>query len=393
MPERPPVLIVGAGPVGLCLALALTRKGIPWQLFEARPDLNEEARASTFHAATLEMFAEWGVIEPVATRGNRIDKLMYWERETLQCLGEFNYNTIAADTAYPFRLQLPQCELTRVLKPFLDDLSPGSLHMGHEFTSFVDRGDGVDATFRTPTGDRTVKGTYLCAADGSRSDVRRQLGLGFSGLTYPDRFLLAATDLDFRPLFPGLGLVNYIFDPEEWIIILHLPDVVRIVFQAGPDEVEEDIIRPESVRARIDRFVGRKTDFKIHKISIYSVHQRVADTLRAGRTLLLGDAAHINNPAGGMGMNSGIHDAHALAAAFDEVRQTGSEVALDEYAHVRREAALNSIQRHTSEGYAAMVVRDPAKRHERNEEYRAMAADPLRAREFLLKASMLEHRI
>jgi 3-(3-hydroxy-phenyl)propionate hydroxylase len=388
-----PVIIVGAGPVGLSLALALARKGVPFQIFEAMPELSDEARASTFHPATLEMFAEWGVIDDVLALGHKVDRLMYWERESLQCLGEFDYKLIANDTPYPFRLQLPQCELTRILKPIIETLSPGSVHMAHTLTVFRDEGDYVSATFNTPLGEKTVTGAYLCATDGSKSTVRKQLNLGFSGLTYPDRFLLAATDLDFRPLFPNLGQVNYIFDPEEWVIILHLPDVVRVVFQAGPDEDEVAITKPESVRERIDRFIGQSANYTIRKVSIYSVHQRVADTFRVGRVLLAGDAAHINNPAGGMGMNSGIHDVRLLAGALEKVWLGDASAALEDYAQIRRKAAMEMIQRHTHENYAAMVVRDPIARHKRNKRYRAMAADPVKAREYLLKAAMLEERI
>lgn len=388
-----PILIVGAGPVGLCLALALNRRGVPCHVFEALPELSDEARASTFHPATLEMFAEWGVIEPVLAAGHKVDRLMYWERETLTCLGEFPYRLIANDTPYPFRLQLPQCELTRLVKPLVEDLAPGTVHLAHTLTAFEQHPDGVEATFATPNGPVTWRGAYLCAADGARSTVRKQLNLRFDGLTYPDRFLLAATDLDFRPWFPALGPVNYIFDPEEWVIILHLPDVVRVVFQAGPDEDETAIVQTPAVRARLDRFLGRSVPYTIHKVSLYSVHQRVAETFRCGRILLAGDAAHINNPAGGLGMNSGIHDAHHLAEALYRVWHGGPETALDDYATARRHVAQTFIHQHTAESYAAMVVRDPAERQRRNAHYRALAADPAQARAFLLKAAMLEHRI
>ncbi len=388
-----PVLIVGAGPVGLCLALALNRLGVPCHVFEALPELSTEARASTFHPATLEMFAAWGVIEPVLAAGHRVDRLMYWERETLQCLGEFRYELIANDTPYPFRLQLPQCELTRLVKPIIEAVAPGTVHMAHTLSGFRQADGQVEATFTTPHGEVTWRGAYLCACDGARSTVRKQLNLRFDGLTYPDRFLLAATDLDFRPWFPALGPVNYIFDPNEWVIILHLPEVVRVVFQAGPQEDETVITQPSAVRARIDRFLGREAPYTIHKVSLYSVHQRVAETLRVGRVLLAGDAAHINNPAGGLGMNSGLHDAHHLAHALHAIWQGAAETVLDDYAQTRRQVAQTFIHQHTAENYAAMVVRDPVERQRRNAHYRALAADPAQARAFLLKAAMLEHRL
>ncbi|GIK55684.1 MAG: FAD-dependent monooxygenase [Chloroflexi bacterium] len=388
-----PVLIIGAGPVGLSLALALSRQQIPVQLFEALPALSSEARASTFHPPTLEMFDEWGIIAPVLAQGHKVTQVTYWERESWQCLGVFDYALIAGDTPYPYRLQLPQCEVTRIIKPFVEQSAYGQVFMGYRLISFADKGDKVEATFETPAGRKTFQGCYLCAADGAKSIVRKQLGVAFEGLTYPDRFMLAATDLNLRAIFPELGQVNYIFDPEEWVIILHLPDVVRIVFQIGPMEDEDVVTRPTAVCARIHRFIGQKIPFTLHQTSLYAVHQRVVDRFHLGRVLLAGDAAHLNNPAGGMGMNSGIHDAYLLANALASVLSGGDEAALAAYACTRRDKARFYIQRHTHENYGAMVLHDPDARRRRNEKYRQMAADPVKAREFLLQASMLDERI
>jgi 3-(3-hydroxy-phenyl)propionate hydroxylase len=120
MNQQHPILIVGAGPVGLSLAAALAHKGIPAILFEADAELNTEIRASTLHPKTLELFAQWGVAEPVIAQGNPVTRLMYWERRTHEQIAVFDYATIAADTPYPFRLQCPQHVLTRTLKPIVE---------------------------------------------------------------------------------------------------------------------------------------------------------------------------------------------------------------------------------------------------------------------------------
>lgn len=388
-----PILIVGAGPVGLSLALALARAGIRSQVFEALPELSPEARASTFHPPSLELFATWGVVERMLARGHKVDHLFYWERATRQLVADFDYAQIAADTPYPFRLQLPQSQLTRLLKPELEASGLVTLHMDHRLTDFVDTGSAVEARFDTPNGLKTVRGVYLCGADGSRSTVRKRLGLGFEGLTYPDRFLLVATDLGVAELFPGLGPVNYMFDPEEWVIILRLPDLLRVVFQVRPEEDEARIMQPEQIQKRIERFLGTAVPVTIKSCSIYSTHQRVADTFRVGRVLLLGDAAHINNPAGGMGMNSGIHDAHHLAEALRGVYAGGPDSLLDDYSQTRRAIALERIKSSSDENYVRMIVQDPAERQARNLALRDTAADPRQARAYLLRASMLEERI
>jgi len=379
-----PIIIIGAGPVGLCLARALQLKGVPVQVFEQLPELSPEARASTFHPPTLEMFAEWGVIDEVLAQGYQVRSLEYWERATRQRVAKFDYALIAQDTPYPFRLQLPQSRVTRLLLPPLADC----VHFNHTLIAITHDASGVTATFKTPGGAKIFEGAFIVGADGSRSTVRKLLGLKFEGLTYPDRFLLVPCEADLTQAFPGLGPVNYVFDPEEWIIILHLPEVVRVVFQIKPDESEGVVLRAESISARMRKLLDN-APFALKTPSIYSVHQRVAETFRVGRILLAGDAAHINNPAGGMGMNSGIHDAHQLAEALAQ----NDDALLDDYARVRRQWAIEKVQSHTHETYSAMIVRDEAERLARNQRYAQLAADRVRARAYLLKASMLEERI
>lgn len=379
--------------MGLSLARALTRQHLPVQVFEALPQLSTEARASTFHPPTLEMLADWGVIDPVLKLGHRVDSLEYWERASRQRVAKFDYRLIADDTPYPFRLQLPQFRLTQVLLPLITASDFGAVHFQHQLVAFADDGQSVSATFETPAGLTTYTGAYLIGADGSRSTVRRQLGLNFEGLTYPDRFLLVPCEVNLQSVFPGLGPVNYVFDPEEWVIILHLPDVVRVVFQIRPEEDEGEVLSPAAIHQRLVGLVGANTPFTLKGQSIYSVHQRVAETFRAGRIVLAGDAAHINNPAGGMGMNSGIHDAHLLATALTRVWAGEADRWLADYARTRRAWAVDRVQRHTHETYAALTARDAAARQTRNDHFRELAADPVQARAYLLRASMLDERI
>ncbi|MFO7536690.1 MAG: NAD(P)/FAD-dependent oxidoreductase [Chloroflexota bacterium] len=395
-----PILIIGAGPVGLSLALALARQRLSVELFEAMPDLSPEIRASTFHPPTLEMFAEWGVVDKVLAQGHKVDRLLYWERQSRELIAEFCYRHIAADTPFPFRLQCPQSVLTRTLKPLVEALPNARVHMNHRLVGFQDCGDHVTAELETPNGRIIIQGAYLCGADGASSTVRKGLDLGFEGMTYEDRFLLIGTDLDLRPHFPAIGPVNYMYDPDEWVIILYLADVVRVVFRLRPEEIEEEALAETAVRQRLHNFIGRPVNFNIKSRSVYRVHQRVADTFRQGRVLLLGDAAHINNPAGGMGMNSGIHDAYHLARALNQdltgfqnlsgLNQTDS---LDHYSQTRRQTALEAIRAYSDKNYADLSARDEAYRRRRNADLRATAADPAQARAYLLRASMMADRI
>lgn len=388
-----PIIIVGAGPVGLSLATALLQKGIAVEVYEQCAELSPEARASTFHPRTLEMFAEWGVLDAVLEKGYQVDYLQYWERASRQLIAQFDYDVIADDTPYPFRLQCPQSILTRVLKPHVEASDSGKVFMEHEFRSFEDKGTHLEVSFNTPEGQKTVKGRFLCGADGSKSPIREQMGIQFTGMTYHDRFLLAATDIDFKPVFPDLGPVSYIFDPVEWVIVLQLPDVTRVVFRI-PEDVDGELVQEhQAMRERILQFVDAPMEFTIHSTSIYNVHQRVAETLRKGNVILLGDAAHINNPMGGMGMNSGIHDAYELVDALDRILQGESDDLLDEYSQSRRHYALNHVKGATDKNYYDMSADDEAYRQQRNDSFREIAADKAKMRDYLIKRSMLNDRI
>ena len=389
-----PILIVGAGPVGLSLALALTKQNIPTIVFEKDTKLNQEIRASTLHPATLELLAEWGVIADILAKGYQVDRLAYWERASKELIAVFSYNNIAADTPYPFRLQCPQHILTRTLMPHIDNQGQTIVKMGHTFIDYTQHTDYIEATFATADGPQTFRGRYLCGADGASSTVRQQTGMAFTGMTYADRFLLIGTDYDFGTLFPNFGPVNYIYDPQEWVIILRLPDIARVVFRLREDEEETAATQTAALQQRLWRFVGQKVPFAIKTIQVYKVHQRVAETFRQGRVLLLGDAAHINNPAGGLGLNSGIHDAHCLAQQLSAIYQgQATETQLDVYSQQRRAVALDSIRQYTDKNYQDLSATDETYRQRRNTQLQVMAADPAQARAYLLRASMLTERI
>jgi 3-(3-hydroxy-phenyl)propionate hydroxylase len=393
MQSAPRVVIAGAGPVGLSLAIGLVRAGIPCEVFEAGAELADEARASTFHPPTLEMFAEWGVLDAVLARGRKIHQLQFWERASRTLVANFDYALIAKDTPYPFRLQCPQNVVTRLIKPAIEATGIGKVHLGHRALSAVDKGAHAELTVQAPDGVKTVSAEYVVGADGAASAVRESLGLRLDGRTYEDRFLLVATDIDFQPIFPDMGEVSYIFDPEEWVIIMHLPEVVRVVFRISPDADVEAVQTEASIRERMARFIGRRIDFRMHSRSVYRVHQRTAETFRVGRVLLAGDAAHINNPAGGMGMNSGIHDAYHLASALIGVVRGGSDALLDDYNRRRRELARSLVQQHTDKNYKDLAASERADIERRNAELRDAAGDPEKARQYLLRASMLNQPI
>jgi 3-(3-hydroxy-phenyl)propionate hydroxylase len=387
------VIISGAGPVGMSLALALAKKGVSVVVLEKLDELSHEARASTIHPPTLEFFDEIGIIDDILANGLRIESLQFWERQTRELVADFPYKLIENDTKYPFRFQCPQSTVTRIILKHIEATNYGKVLFNNEFVSAEQNENCVKVIAKTPNGEAEYCAKYLIGCDGAFSKVREDLQLGFEGKTYEDRFLLVSTNANLGGIFPNMGTVAYIFDPEEWVIIMTLPDTVRLVFRLNPDENADEAKQIESVKTRIANFLQTELTYDIKAVSTYHVHQRVTETFRVGRTILAGDAAHINNPTGGMGMNSGIHDSQMLAKNLISVLNGGDEKLLDDYAEIRKQVAVKMVQATTDENYKNLSASDDNTRLKRNQELREAAKDAIKAREYLLKTAMLADRI
>ncbi len=395
MSEQLPILISGAGPTGLTLALALGKAGYKVEVFEAEQQLADEIRASTIHPATLEYWDTLGAADRIIDKGLRSYSLEFYERETKECVAKYDYELISGDTRFPFRLQCPQNVVTRELLPAALETGNVSVHMSHASRRFEDHSDAVTLYVDSPTGkELAIKGSYLCACDGPRSPARIQLGISFPDVSvYEDRFLLIGTDINLQEIYPGIGSVAYFYDPDEWIICMELPGMTRTVFRIPPDADTTDLKSDESCRERLEKVVGPDYAYDIKVVNYYSVLQRAAETFRIGRVCLAGDAAHLNNPTGGQGLNSGAQDAAMLADALDRVLRGAPETLLDEYSDTRRDYHRNMVQQKAAKNYSDLVLVDDKEREQRNAAMKEVAKDPKQAREYLLKASMLDHRI
>ncbi|WP_034591728.1 FAD-dependent oxidoreductase [Hamadaea tsunoensis] len=370
------VIVVGAGPVGLAAALALLRRGVDVLVLEAGESLAAESRASTLHPPTLEILDELGVIEDVLRRGLRAPTFAYRDRAEGH-VATLDLGLLAGDTRYPFRVQLEQSKLTPILLGAILQAG-GDVRFGRPVTA-------VETTGTVHTGTGTHHADWVVAADGAHSAVRRSLGLPFEGMTYAERFLVASTDEDLTEMLPDLAAVNYVFDPVDWSVLLRTPDHWRVLLPTPGDTEDDAELSRMDGRLRSIADPGRP--WRIAHTTIYRVHQRVAADFRAGRVLLAGDAAHVNNPLGGLGMNSGIHDAMAYARAIADPGACGDDVFAA--ADRRRKTALDYVQTVSHQNYQRLSAADPGQRRAYLDEWRAVAADPVRARASLLRSSML----
>lgn len=387
------VIIAGAGPAGCALALYLAKRDISVLLLEGQLELPQDLRASTFHPPSLDMLATLGVTQQMLELGLITRTYQYRDRETGEC-AIFDLGLLEGETDHPFRLQCEQYKMTGIVARMLPEYPNTHLLYRHRVLKAWTDGEEARVEVETPEGVKTLSAHYVVGADGASSAVRKSLGIEYEGFTYPERFLVVSTDFEFKDVFENLSNVNYIADPEEWCVILRTPEVWRVLFPTEIGADESRVTSDEFIQERLHRLAGRSERFTIRYRTLYRVHQRVAATFRKDRVLLVGDAAHINNPLGGMGMNSGLHDAFNLGEKLARILRDGerddADALLDLYNRQRRGITLQFVQEHTIRNKRLMEERDPALRRERQAQFMRTASDPAAAKAFLLKTSMIQ---
>lgn len=385
------VLIAGAGPVGLVAAAALARRGVPVTVFEAAPDLSRESRASTFHPPTLDMLDDLGLARDLVAAGLIAPRVQYRSKRD-GVIAAFDFSAISDLTRHPYRLQCEQFNLTRIIHANLRNHPCFALEFGKRVCGVSQDEYGV--AVRLARLDGTVeerRGRWLIGADGARSEVRKALGIAFEGFTWPERFLVVSTPFDFRAVLPGLDSVSYVADPEQWHFLLEVPGKIwRVMFPIAAEVADEEALSPAFARRCLAGVAPGGGDCEIVHVTLYRVHQRVARSFRCGRVFLAGDAAHINNPLGGMGMNGGIHDAVNLAERLARVwHGKADQGTLDGYERQRRSITLEYVQKHSIQNKRNLETSDPQEQASFRNELRAVAADPQLTREYLMRISMI----
>ena len=387
-----PVIIAGAGPVGCTAALRLAQHGIPVVLLEGLAELPQTLRASTFHPPSLDMLDELGMAKPLIAQGLVCRHLQYRDRRTGE-IAEFDHTCLAAETRHPFRLQAEQWKYTRLVWSELGERHSGLARccFGHAVKNVVQTADGVEVSVLAGGRETILRGSYLIAADGADSTIRKALAIDFEGFTWPEKFLVASTPFPLETKFERLSAVNYIADPEEWLVLLRTPTLWRVLIPTDPAIEDERLFLSDRwIQERLRHMAPHDADYAIEHRTLYRVHQRVAKIWRVGRVLLAGDAAHINNPLGGMGMNGGIHDAWNLAEKLIRIHAgDDADPLLDQYDRQRREICIRFVQEHTIKNKQLLESKDLDIQRKRQAELMRTAADPVLARAFLLKTSMI----
>ena len=386
-----PVIVAGAGPTGLMCALALGRQDVPVIVLEAEAELAHDLRAGTFHPPTLEMMAPYGITARMHETGLPVRRWQIRDKRGEQ-VAEFDLGLLADLTPYPYRLHLEQHRLTPIQLDILRRETGADIRFGHQVTGFTQHAVHVDVEVAANGSTEVIAAAWLIGADGGRSTVRKILGIEFEGFTWPEQFVVASTPYDFAQ--HGFALNSYISDPVDWAAVFKMPDagasgIWRAAFPGDPALPEEALLEAEAIERTMQRIVPRTERYDIRYKSVYRVHQRVAKTFRDGRVLIAGDAAHLNNPMGGFGLNSGIHDAINLADKLGRVWRGEDASLLDLYVRQRRAATIEQVQAMSIRNKRLLEERDPKVQREQLTELIAIAGDPERARKFLLESSMI----
>src|SRR5262245_19650863 len=380
-------------------ALALGRQGIPVIVLESEPALTHDLRAGTFHPPTLELMAPYGITARMHETGLRV---RHWQIRDLggEFVAQFDLGLIADVTPYPYRLHLEQHRLTPIQLDILRRETNAEVRFGHQLTGFVQHTDRVDVEVTADGKAEVIAASWLIGADGGRSTVRKILDVEFEGFTWPEQFVVASTHYDYAR--HGFAMNSYISDPVKWTAMFKMPHegppgIWRAVFPGAAGLSDEALLAPDAIEPAMQTILPRSEPYEIRYKSVYRVHQRVArrvpKTFRAGRVLVAGDAAHLNNPMGGLGLNSGIHDAINLADKLGRVwRGEADDSLLDQYVRQRRSATVEQVQAMSIRNKRLLEERDPKVQRERLTELIATAGDAERARKYLLDASVVRGR-
>jgi 3-(3-hydroxy-phenyl)propionate hydroxylase len=381
--EHRDVVIVGAGPVGLSLALGLAQRGVDVLVLEKERSTAEHSRAPAIWPGTQEIFSELGVIGTFLDHGILLPRVEAWDVDRERMLFKLPIEELRDETDYPQLLVLPQSETERLLHEAFRAESGSGARFGSEVVGLHQDASGVEIRYDSGAGEKRVRARFAVGCDGAGSTVRESLGASFDGFTYSVRAALADVRLhedgDFR--FPRVSTrakiaIGIRIDPELWRLILPF---------AGRDDRTLDERIDDAVRALFPPGgydVVWKSDFRLHR--------RMSSRWVDRRIVLAGDAAHLNSPVGGQGMNAGIRDTVLLSEALVEALENDDASPLARYAERRRRELKAGVQRHTHRLTRILLVGGGAGFRAAWGVMRLLLRIPSLRRRFLRRTAMLE---
>jgi 2-polyprenyl-6-methoxyphenol hydroxylase-like FAD-dependent oxidoreductase len=385
------VTIIGAGPSGLTLAWWLVEQGVSVTVLERETAIPRDMRASTFHPATLDLLTESGLAAALIERGTVVPQWQYLIHES----GEravFDMAHLSEVTAHPFRLQCEQFQLTELLAEKLAKQPLCELRLGATLQSVIPGESQVTVQYQSAGEDSVNVCDWLIAADGASSQVRKSLGLHFDGQTFPKTSITLVLEYPFEDDIPNLLGVNYVWLPDRHYSLMRLRNTWRLTYSPEQDQDIESALSDAVAQTHIARVSPRASGATILTRNYYTLHQRCLARFCHGRTLFIGDAAHLNSPAGGMGMNSGIHDARSLADHLVPVINGDDPLLLERYDRRRRTIAQEEVQRLSARNYARHRETEASKRMLIWNELQEIVSDPVKHRDYLLDAAMIRSR-
>jgi 2-polyprenyl-6-methoxyphenol hydroxylase-like FAD-dependent oxidoreductase len=367
------VIVVGAGPVGFLTSLGLARRGIRVTLLEAESGINSSPRAAIYFPTTLEIIDKLGLLEDAEAIGLPSTRFSMRFPDTGEVIPSDLRNTLPPGSKYDHNLHFGQHILAGLVSQHLARLPNAQVLWSHRVVALSQDKSGVTLGVETPDGSRELHADWVIGTDGARSAVRTLLGLPFEGHTWPDRFVATNVEYDFEKY--GFELANMIADPVNWAVVARLgrENLWRVTYG------EDAALAEDQVYARIPEhyaaiFPG-KEPYRIVAWSPYRVQERCAPSFRVGRALLAGDAAHACNPCGGLGLTTGVIDADALISVMAAVIEgKAGDPALDFYAQERKRVFHDVTSPLATNFKRTMSEKDPAKRKEHRDGFRANAA-------------------
>ena len=335
------VVIVGGGPVGFITALGLAQAGVRVTLVEAEPRISDSPRAAVYFWSVLEGLGRLGILAEAEAAGVRKQDYTYLVRRTGERI-EYSMEMLTGRTPHPYNLHLSQDRLADIALRRLQALSNATVRFGARVDKLQQDAEGVTLTVVTGRETEELRARWVIGADGAGSTVRRLLGLSFDGTTWPERFVATNVYCDFERY--GYARATFVIDARcgAVIAVLNNAGLWRCTYMEDATLPEETFL--ERLPQVYQTILPERSSYNLERASPYRMHQRSAPRYRVGRVVLAGDAAHVTNPTGGLGLTSGLLDSYALYPALAAVvSDRADHEVLDRYSTARRDMFVNRV--------------------------------------------------